>query len=351
MTQIEKKNFQISNEYSQFLNNIKIDIKRARNKAFTSVNTELIKLYFSIWKNITIKQNNSNWWDDFIGQIEKDIKKDLPNIKGFSRTNLFYMKKCYIFFEENKTFPQAVGQIPWGHIRLILDKIKDKAEAHFYINKTIENSWSRVILDHQISLNLYSRQWKILSNFENVLWLEESKIVETNFKKDYILDFLDLSEKVKERDLEKSIIKNISDFLMEMWTGFAFVWNQYKLTVWWKEFFIDLLFYNYILKRFVIIELKTTEFKPEHIGQLWFYISAIDKDIKTESDKNTIWLIICKTKNETIVEYALSTTDKPAWIAEYKFLSELPTEISDALPDEKDIANILSSNNLEDDKK
>ena len=137
------------------------------------------------------------------------------------------------------------------------------------------------------------------------------------------------------------LIQNISDFLMEMWKGFAFVWKQHKLTVWWKEFFIDLLFYNYILKRFVIIELKTTEFKPEHIWQLWFYISAIDNDIKTETDKNTIWLIICKTKNNTVVEYALNNTNKPTWIAEYKFLSELPSDIIKVLPTENDVKNIL----------
>lgn len=346
MTQIKNlsawKKFPISLEYNNFLEKIKSDIKKSRNKAIISVNTELINLYFSIWKDIFEKQKNSNWWDDLIWQIEKDIKKDLPEIKWFSRRNINYMRSFYIFIWENKTMQQLVAQIPWGHICLILTKIKDKKEAFFYINKTVENSWSRTILDHQISLNLYNRQWKLQSNFEKTLPEKENKILQENFKKDYVLDFLNIWEEIKERDLEKGLIKNISDFLMEMWTGFAFVGKQYKIQVWEKEFFIDLLFYNYILKRFVIIELKITEFKPEHVWQLWFYMTAVDKNIKTESDKETIWLIICKTKDEMVVEYALNNVNKPTWIAEYKFSSELPNEIKNSLPNEEEIKNLLN---------
>ncbi|RLA07783.1 MAG: DUF1016 domain-containing protein [Gammaproteobacteria bacterium] len=338
---IIQKSFEATNEYNNFLEKIKADITKARNKALMSVNTELINLYFSIGKNISLKQRDANWGDDFIGQIEKDIKRDMPDVKGFSRTNLFYMKKCYSFFQENKKIPQVVGQIPWGHIRLILDKIQDNTEAFFYINKTIENSWSRTILDHQISLNLYSRDGKLLSNFKNTLSNREEGIVQKSFKKNYILDFLNLSEKAKEKDLEKLLTQDICSFLMEMGTGFAFVGKQYKLNVGDKEFFIDLLFYNYILKRFVIIELKTTEFKPKHIGQLGFYMSAVNKTIKTKDDKETIGLIICKSKNETIVEYALDNSNQPTGVAEYKFLNQLPKDMQKTLPTTEEIKNLF----------
>jgi predicted nuclease of restriction endonuclease-like (RecB) superfamily len=336
--------FQLSPEYTKFLEFIKQEIIQARNKAIRSVNNELINLYFFLGKEIVLKQENSHWGDDLIGQIEKDIKKDLPNIKGFSRSNLFYMKKFYLFFQENQKIPQLVGQIPWGHIRVLLDKLEDKSESFFYIQKTLENSWSRTILEHQISLNLYARQGKILSNFDAVLPVHEQQFIQEQFKKSYILDFLDLSEKVKEKELEKMILQNISDFLLEMGKGFAFVGKQHKLTVRQKEFFVDLLFYNYILKRFVVIELKTTEFKPEHLGQIGFYIATVDKDIKTPDDKGTIGLIICKTKDTAVVEYALSNTQYPTGIAEYKFLSELPKDIREVLPSETEIQQFLEHN-------
>ena len=337
----------VSKEYKELLKSIKEQIKTARNKAIRKVNSGLIKLYYTIGQQIVEKQEKANWGDDLIGQIEKDIKRELPDITGFSRTNLFYMKKLYLFFTGFEKLPQAVGQIPWGHIRLILDKIKDQNEALFYIEKTIENSWSRIILDHQMSLKLYKRQGKALTNFDKTINCESIELLKDSFKESYILDFLQLSEQAKEKELEKSLVQNITRFLMEMGKGFAFVGKQYKLTVGDKEFFIDLLFYNYILKRFVIVELKTTEFKPEHIGQIGFYITAIDRDIKTDSDKPTIGLIICKTKNDTIVEYALSNSNQPTGVAEYKLRSELPEDIANYLPNAEDMQKVLETNSEE----
>ena len=187
--------------------------------------------------------------------------------------------------------PQLVVQIPWGHIRLILDKIKDRKEAEFYIRKTIENSWSRVILEHQIALNSYHRQGKVISNFESTIDTQDITLIKESFKEE-------------------------------------------------QEFFIDLLFYNYILKRFVIIELKTTEFKPEYVGQIGFYITAIDRDIKEHEDKSTIGLIICKSKNNTVVEYALANSNMPTGVAEYKLLSELPEEIQKYLPTQNELKSL-----------
>ena len=332
------QNIIITPEYQDFIKDLKTSIVQARHIAVRKVNTEIINLYYNLGKAIYEKQQETKWGDNFLAQIEQDLKETFPEMSGFSRANLFYMKKFYVFFGEKEKIPQAVGQIPWGHVRLILDKIKNLTEAEFYINKTIENSWSRAILQHQIELNLFARQGKLQSNFENTVSSNELTLVQESFKESYIFDFLNLSQKAKEKDLEKALIERIYNLLLEFGRGFAFVGKQYKIVVGDDEFFIDLLFYNYILKRFVVIELKITDFKPEYIGQIGFYMTAVDKQIKTETDKETIGLIICKSKNKTVVEYALANSDRPTGVAEYK-LTQLPAEIAEVLPDEEAMLN------------
>jgi len=359
--------FLTTSEYQDFITQLKRNIQQARNTAIRKVNAELIGLYFNIGKQIVAKQKESKWGDGLIGQIEKDIKLAFPDIKGFSRRNLMYMKNFYLFFGEGEIVqravgqiakpveivqraaaqflletkvPQAVAQIPWGHIRIILDEIKNLDEAEFYIRKTIEHSWSRAILNHQISLRLYERQGKILSNFDNTVQTQDLSLLKQSFKDSYILDFLELTEDAKERDLEIALVNNISRFILELGKGFAFVGKQYKLTIGGQEFFIDLLFYNYILRRFIVVELKTTEFRPEYVGQISFYLTTIDRDIKQEEDGGTIGLIICKNKNNTVVEYALGSSTQPTGVAEYKLFSELPEDMRRYLPSEEDLKGV-----------
>jgi predicted nuclease of restriction endonuclease-like (RecB) superfamily len=332
-------------EYKQFIQNLKIEVKQARLKAVRSVNTQLIELYYNIGKKIVQKQAETNWGDNLIGQIEIDLKKEFPDITGFTRRNLLYMRKMHLFFGEVEKVPQAVAQIPWGHIRVILDKLQDLDEATFYIQETINNSWSRVILEHQIELGLYKRQGKTISNFEGSIEPKDLEAVNSAFKDPYIFDFLNLSSDLKERDLEQALIDNITSFLLEMGKGFAFIGRQYKLTVAGDEFFIDLLFYNYILKRFVVIELKTTKFEPEFAGKLGFYLTAVDRQVKTETDKETIGLLICKDKNSLVVDYAIGGKDKPMAVAEYK-LSEMPSEFANCLPSKEEIESAINVENL-----
>jgi len=328
-------------EYKEFIQNLKTEVKQARLKAVRIVNTELIQLYYNIGQKIVQKQTETNWGDNLIGQIEIDLKKEFPEITGFSRANLFYMRKMYLFFGEVEKVPQAVGQIPWGHIRLILDKLQDLGEANFYIQETVNNNWSRVILEHQIESGLYKRQGKTISNFEASIEPKDLQAVSSAFKDPYIFDFLNFSTDLKERDLEQALIDNITSFLLEMGKGFAFIGRQYKLTVGGDEFFIDLLFYNYILKRFVVIELKTTKFEPEFAGKLGFYLTAIDRQVKTETDKETIGLLICKDKNSLVVDYAIGGKDKPMAVAEYK-LSEMSPEFAKCLPSKEEIESITN---------
>ncbi len=332
------KEFLATQDYRTFISQIKQSIKRARNKAIRSVNSELISLYYNLGRQIIEKQKQTDWGEDLIGQIEMDLKRAFPDSTGFSRRNLNYMRKFYNFFGSNEKVPQAVAQIPWGHIRLILDKIKDYAEAEFYVQKTIENSWSRVILDHQIDLKLYQRQGKIISNFKTTVDAQEVALIQEAFKESYVLDFLELGADAKERDLEKALIDNITNFMLELGKGFAFAGKQFKLTVGGQEFFVDLLFYNYLLKRFVVVELKTTEFKPEYVGQLGFYLTAIDRDLKKLEDGETIGLLICKNKNNIVVEYALASNSKPAGVAQYQLFVDLPAEVQKYLPTEDELS-------------
>jgi predicted nuclease of restriction endonuclease-like (RecB) superfamily len=338
---MDKNKFLANSDYKNLILELKNNIKRARNISIRRVNLELISLYYNLGKKIVLKQKDNGWGSDLIGQIEKDLKKEFPDMKGFSRRNLFYMKKFYLFFNEEKV-PQLVAQIPWSHIRVILDKIENKNEAFFYIQKTINNSWSRVILQHQIEVDLYKRQGKICSNFKESLDEKEVEIVSNSFKESYILDFVGLTEKVKEKDLEAALVDNITYFLMELGRGFAFVGRQKKIVVGGEDFFIDLLFYNYILRRFVVIEIKTCDFKPEQIGQIGFYITAINRDVKTKDDKETIGLLICKSKNKTVVEYALNNNKNPLGVAEFSFNS-LPKDVKNCFPDEEDLRNILEN--------
>ena len=319
--------------------NIKVlSILQARHIAVRKVNVELINLYYTLGKAIYEKQQETKWGDNLITQVEEDLRQAFPDMTGISRRNLIYMRSFYIFVKDDPKVQQLAAQIPWWHIVMIMTKIKNLTEAEFYIHKTIENSWSRAILEHQIELNLFERQGKLQSNFVQTIPSEDISLMQESFKESYIFDFLNLSEKAKEKDIEKALIEHLSHLLLEFGRGFAFVGRQYKIEVGEEEFFIDLLFYNYILKRFIVIELKITDFKPEYVGQIGFYMTAVDRQIRTQTDKETIGLIICKSKNKTVVEYALANSERPTGVAEYK-LSQLPKEIAEVLPDEEQMLN------------
>ena len=325
-------NFLITNEYQDFITSIKQNIQDTRIKTIRSVNSELINLYLNLGKQISEKQKQAKWGDDLIAQIEIDLRLEYPEMTGLSRRNLFYMKKIYEFMDSNNLVQQPVALIPWGHNIVLIDKIKDPKEFQFYVQKTIQNSWSRAVLINAISLGLHQRQGNIVNNFETTIEPHQIEMVSETFKDPYIFEFLDLGDNYKERELENALVDNLSKLLLELGQGFAFVGRQYKLTVSEREFFVDLLFYHTILKRYVIIELKTTEFKPEYAGQLNFYITAIDEQVKQNDDNSTIGIIICQDKDNLIVEYSLKGQSQPIGVAGYQLTSELPKELEGKLP-------------------
>jgi predicted nuclease of restriction endonuclease-like (RecB) superfamily len=340
-------------EYLDWLKRLKEKVRLAQIKAATAVNTTLLRFYWDLGADIIDKQKNSNWGEGFIKRLSKDLSSEFPTMKGFSYTNIKYIRQWYLFWNQIETKSQQlvgelealpVFQLPWGHNIIIISKSNNIEEALFYAQKTIENGWSRNVLTNQIEAKLFERSGKITSNFKNTLPKTQSDLARQTLKDPYNFDFLAIREKYNERDLENALVKNISDFLLELGAGFSYVGKQYKITVDNEDFFIDLLFYNIKLHSFVVIELKTGKFKPEYTGKLNFYISAVDSILKTKTDNPTIGLLICKEKNKTIVEYALKDINKPIGISEYKLTKVLPEDYKLTLPTIEEIEQATTKN-------
>ena len=330
----------ITQEYKQFLFDIKSKIQSAQLKAHIKVNEEMLKLYWEIGSMIISKQKESSWGDKILENISKDLKKEFPALQGFSLRNIHYMKKWVLFYSNNQQsideivqqLVAQIFQIPWGHNIHIISKVKNIDEALFYISKTIENNYSRAQLIEQMSKELYLRSGKAITNFESKLPKPQSALANEITKDPYNFDFLTLRESYDEKELEEALIQNMTKFLLELGSGFAFVGQQYKITVDNNDFKIDLLFYHTKLHCYVVVELKTTDFKPEYTGKLNFYITAVDEQIKTKFDNPTIGILICKSKSDTIVEYALRNVNTPIGISEYQLTEILPKEYESSLP-------------------
>ena len=323
-------------EYINWVNELKTLIQRTQIKASISVNRELMSLYWTIGKSISEKVNTANWGSSVVEELSKDLKEEFPNQKGFSRSNLFSMKKWFEFYSQSEIdiekIQQLVGQIPWGHNVVIISKSKNIEEAIFYSNKTIENNWSRSVLLHQIELNLYERHGKAITNFTETLPTPHSELATETLKDPYKFDFLTLQEKALEKDIEIQLVKHITSFLLELGTGFSFVGQQVPVKIDNQDFYIDLLFYHIKLKCYVVVELKAIEFKAEFAGKMNLYLSAIDDSLKTEAENPTIGLLLCKSKSKIIAEYALRGMTQPIGIAEYEINNAIPKEIKTELP-------------------
>ncbi len=330
-------------EYTQWLGGLKDRIKRTQIKAALSANKEVIFLYWEIGKELYEKQENEGWGNSVVDNLEKDLTAEFPDLKGFSRRNLFYMKGFYSFYKTDFIkVQQLVAQIPWGHNILIYSKSKNIEEALFYLSETIENNWSRAILDMQIGTDLYSRQGKAITNFTKTLPTPESDLATQTLKDPYLFDFLTLRKDADEKSIEEQLTKHITKFLLELGTGFAFIGRQYKLEIGDKDFFIDLLFYHTKLRCYIVVELKAKSFKPEFAGKLSFYLSAVDDKLKTESDTPTIGIVLCREKNKIEVEYALRGISQPIGVAEYQLSKAIPEDIRSDLPTIEEIEKELA---------
>lgn len=335
MNEKEEINLINEQEYKKIFFELKEKIKAAQIKAAVKVNYELLNLYWNMGKEIVEKQSQYKWGDAFVRSLSKDLRKEFPDIKGFSISNLKYVKKFYKFYEKGQ---QPVGQIenifsiPWGHHILLITKCKNVKEAMFYIEKIITNGWSRGVLLNFLDADLYNAQGQALTNFSKTLPDVQSDLARETLKDPYNFDFLTLTEGYREKELEEALTTNITKFLLELGQGFAFVGRQVPIVVGQKEMFIDLLFYHIELRCYVVVELKITEFELAYIGQLGVYVASINHQRKKETDNETIGLLICKTKDNIVAEYALESSTHPIGISEYNLKNLLPKNYRSTLP-------------------
>ena len=318
--------------YAAWLTELKIRIHTAQQRATLVVNRELVLLYWQIGRDILARQAEQGWGAKVIERLAEDLRLAFPEMKGFSPRNLKYMRAFAQAWPDEAIVQEALAQLPWYHHLALLDKLPDSETRRWYAAKAIEHNWSRNILVMQIETRLLERSGQAVSNFPMTLPKPQSDLARESLKDPYRFDFLGLTDEAQEREIEAALVKHVTEFLLELGAGFAFVGRQVLLDVGGDEFFIDLLFYHLKLRCYVVIELKGGKFKPEHLGQLGFYMTAIDRQIKHEQDNPTIGLLLCKSKNKVVAEYALGDKNQPMGIAEYKMLESLPAELQTSLP-------------------
>ena len=333
----------LKSDYQSFLADIKEKIYQSQLRAMRAVNKELIVLYKEIGRMILEKQEAFGWGKSVVENLSKDLQNDFPGATGYSSDNLWRMRKFYLAYKENEKLAPLVQEISWSHNIIIMEKCKDDFEREFYIKMSIKYGWSKTILVHQVEGGAYERFLMNQTNFDKSLEVKYKHQAKLAVKDNYNFDFLEMSEDYQERDLEIGLVNNIRKFLLELGGDFAFMGNQYKLHVDNEDFYIDLLLYHRRLKSLVAIELKTVSFKPEFVGKMQFYLAVLDDKVRLEGENPAIGIIICKTKNRTIVEYALSKASSPLGIADYSLSKTLPKELKGLLPSSEQIIELLSN--------
>jgi predicted nuclease of restriction endonuclease-like (RecB) superfamily len=362
-----------TSEYRDWLKDVKQRVRQAQVKAAVQVNTALLTFYWELGADMVERQKSAQWGSGFLKQLSADLMAEFPDMKGFSHNNLQYIKRWHLFYAEGfanygaacstigqqaagqlphpstaekaeqpasqlgqgPNWPQAVAklvQIPWGHNLVLISKCRNVAEALYYVGKTIENSWSRNVLTHQIESGLYQREGRAITNFADTLPAPQSDLAQQLIKDPFNFDFLTLTEEANERALEDALTEHITRFLLELGAGFAYVGRQKGFVVGNRDFFLDLLFYHTKLHCYVVIELKTGEFEPEHAGKLNFYLKTVDEQMRGEQDAPSIGILLCKSRDRVVVEYALSDIRKPMGVSEYQLTRALPDDLKPSLP-------------------
>ena len=324
------------NDFKNTIETIKNDIKGTRFRVIENANKELLYLYFRLGKII---DENSKYGSNFINELSVELKLEFPNMKGLSPRNLSRMRVFYREYKDISNLPLVLANLSWTHNYTLIEKIKDKNKRIWYAEKCLDNGWSQTMLIHQIDTNLYQRQKENikLSNFENKMSLSQCKMAKDVMKDPYIFELLNLKEKAAEKEIEELMLERIKNLLLEFGKGFSFIGNQYKISTENNDYYIDLLFYHLNLRCYIVIELKNTNFKPEYIGQLSFYITAVNKTLRKEVDNETIGLLLCKEKDKISVEWALEGASNPIGVSSYKIENYISKDILQKLPTEEDI--------------
>ena len=339
-------------EYAKWILSVCNEFKQSQIKAAVKVNSEMLGFYWRLGSQIADKKKAAKYGDNFFKFLSQDLSEKLPQSHCFSPTNLRYMERFYLLYaDEVSNFPQLeedLKSVPWGHQKYIIDRFSDNAKkAIFFVQKTIENNWSRSVLLNFLDTDLYERQGKTLTNFKATLPAQNSDLAQEMTKDPYNFDFLTISERYNEKELKDALEDNITKFLLELGKGFAFVGREYRLMIGKKEKFIDMLFYNILLHCYVVIEIKTGEFDSENIGQLGTYVSAVNGILKKDGDNQTIGLLICKSKDNVLAKYALESSSEPLGISEYEISKLFPTEFKGTLPTIEEIEATLQTGEIE----
>lgn len=330
-----KKNNILNKSFQKITKNIKNMVNNTQLEIMIDANKKLINLYYNIGKIIS---DNYEWGNKFVDNLALELKLSFPNLKGFSARNLNYMKALYEEYKNDKEFLQLVAKLPWTHNIILIQKIKNKQIRKWYMEKCIEEGWSKNVLIYQINTNLYKRQIsnKKHNNF-NLTLKQNSDLANKMMKEPYIFDLIELTEDYKEKELENRMIERLKNVLLELGKGFSFIGNQYKITIDNQDFIIDLLFYHIKLKCYIAVELKVGKFKPEYASKMGFYLTALDEEIKDKNDNPSIGIVLCQNKSNKIVDYTLKYINKPVGVSEYKILDKLSKDILKELPTKDDI--------------
>ena len=351
MTRSRKEANQIANRvtlpdtYSAFLQELKQRIRESHLRASLSVNRELVLLYWRIGRDILVRQERENWGAKVIDRLAEDLKKAFPDMKGFSPRNLKYMRAFAEAWPDEEFVQQVAAQIPWFHNCVLLDKLQRQEDRIWYAKASVQYGWSRNVLVHQIETRLHKRAGAAVTNFERTLPSPQSDLAQQITKDPYTFDFLMIGDDARERELEQGLLTHLRDFLLELGIGFAFVASQYRLEVGGNDFFIDLLFYHLKLRCFVVIDLKAKAFEPEFVGKMNFYLAAVDDLLRHPDDRPSIGLIICKTKDQIVAEYALRNLPTPIGISEYRLAESLPADLKGSLPTIEELEDELGKHN------
>lgn len=335
----------LDKDYISFLQELKDRLQKAQIRAAHSVNAELIQFYWSTGQDIVKLQATKQWGSKFLEQLSHDMRQALPGMQGLSKRNLEHMRRFAQLYPAKEFTKQAVSQLPWGHIIKLMQSTNNDDVRNWYADQALQHGWSRSILGLQIDAQLYERQAtnvQKVTNYEKHLPKPQSDLARDLLKDPYKFDFLTIDGKAKEREIENALTHHIRDFLLELGQGFSFVGTQVPLTFEDEEFFLDMLFYHLKLRCYVVIELKATKFKPEHTGQLGFYLAAVDDQLRHPDDAKTIGILLCQKKSKVIAEYALQNINAPIGISEYTLSKSLPKKLKTSLPSIEELEQELS---------
>ena len=343
MSEIKNSPSNASQEYKDILVKLSTKIKEAQARAMGAVNRELIEVYRNIGKTIHEQQESGKWGEAIVSKLAEDLQKTFPGLKGFSNRNLWRMKEFYQAYTGNEKLTTLSAEISWSHNVAILSKCKDDIQKEFYIRMSKKNGWSYRVLQHHIEGGTFERTMVAQSNFKENLPVNMHPEALLIAKDEYALDFLGLANEHSEHELERAIVKNIETFLREVGTSLAFLGSQYRIEIEGQEFFIDLLFFHRRLKSLIAVELKVAEFIPEHVGKMQFYLAVLDDKVRIEGENPSIGIILCKSKKQTIVEYALKDANKPINVASYHLVKKLPKELEKELPSLEQMTKLLEN--------